>query len=133
VVSSDRYWTVEDPKEREKLPLYQIIPAAKPEELTPANGFPKRETFLTWHRSHGDNGNNIQCNPIIVRGVMPGCARYPHGQTPLAFSGSPARHLGPRHSRAAEPCDDYARWPACGRGYRRDENRQHAVARPRDG
>src|SRR5438093_8333437 len=92
------YWAVEDEAERERLPLYQIIPAAKPEELTPANGFPKRETFLTWHRSHGDNGgtrysaldqinrqnvtnlavawtyhsrdgsNNIQCNPIIVGG-----------------------------------------------------------------
>jgi outer membrane protein assembly factor BamB/sugar phosphate isomerase/epimerase len=94
------YWTIEDPKEREKLPLYQIIPAAKPEELTPANGFPKRETYLNWHRSHSDNGgtrysaldqinrrnvtnlqvawiyhskdgrNNIQCNPIVVNGVM---------------------------------------------------------------
>ena len=50
------YWAVEDPKEREKLPLYKIIPAAKPDELTPANGYPKPETFLTWHRSHGDNG-----------------------------------------------------------------------------
>ena len=68
--------------------------------MTPANGFPKRETYITWHRSHGDNGgtrfsaldqinrqnvtdlqvawtyhsrdgsNNIQCNPIIVNGVM---------------------------------------------------------------
>ena len=94
------YWAVEDPKAREKLPLYQTIPAAKPEELTPANGFPKRETYLNWHRSHGDNGgtrfsaldqinrqnvtnlqvawtyhsqdgsNYIQCNPIIVDGVM---------------------------------------------------------------
>src|SRR5882672_10447299 len=94
------YWAIEDPTAREKLPLYQTIPAAKPEELTPANGFPKRETFLTWHRSHGDNGgtrysalaqinrqnvtnlqvawtfhtgdgsNYIQCNPIIVDGVM---------------------------------------------------------------
>src|SRR5258705_11612776 len=50
------YWAVEDPKEREKLPLYKIIPAAKPDELTPANGYPKPETFLRWHRSHGDNG-----------------------------------------------------------------------------
>ncbi|HLH56125.1 MAG TPA: PQQ-binding-like beta-propeller repeat protein [Verrucomicrobiae bacterium] len=94
------YWAVEDPKEREKLPLYKIIPAAKPEELTPANGSPKPETFLTWHRSHGDNGgmrysaldqinrtnvaqlqqawiyhsgdgsNNLQCNPIIVGKTM---------------------------------------------------------------
>jgi quinoprotein glucose dehydrogenase len=99
-VPVSKYWAVEDPKEREKLPLYQTIPAAKPDELTPANGFPKRETYLTWQRSHGDNGgtrfsalnqinrqnvtklqvawtyhskdgsNNIQCNPIIVNGVM---------------------------------------------------------------
>lgn len=95
-----RYWSLEDPVEREKLPLYQTIPAARPEELTLANGLPKRETYLTWHRSHGDNGgtrysalkqinrenvnqlqmawtyhsrdasNYIQCNPIVVHGVM---------------------------------------------------------------
>lgn len=94
------YWAVEDPKEREKLPLYEVIPAAAPSELTPANGLPKREVFQTWHRSHGDNGGrrfsaldqinqgnvtnlqvawtyhsgdgkqNLQCNPIIVDGVM---------------------------------------------------------------
>jgi quinoprotein glucose dehydrogenase len=94
------YWAIEDAQAREKLPLYKIIPAARPEELTPANGYPKRETFLTWHRSHGDNGgtrysaldqinrqnvkslrvawtyhsmdasNNLQCNPIIVRDTM---------------------------------------------------------------
>jgi quinoprotein glucose dehydrogenase len=101
-VSSQKhdYWAVEDAKEREKLPLYKTIPAAKPEELTPANGFPKDETFLTWHRSHGDNGgrrysalsqinrtnvarlqqawiyhsgdgsNNLQCNPIVVGNLM---------------------------------------------------------------
>jgi quinoprotein glucose dehydrogenase len=94
------YWAVEDANAREKLPMYKIIPAAKPEELTPANGYPKPETFLTWHRSHGDNGGmrysalnqinrqnvtnlqqawiyhsgdgkgQIQCNPIVVRGSM---------------------------------------------------------------
>jgi quinoprotein glucose dehydrogenase len=94
------YWAVEDAKAREKLPLYKIIPEAKPEELTPANGCPKPETFGTWHRSHGDNGgmrysaldqinrqnvkslqqawiyhsadgsNQLQCNPIIVRELM---------------------------------------------------------------
>jgi quinoprotein glucose dehydrogenase len=94
------YWAVEDAKEREKLPLYQVIPAATPRELTPANGFPGRETYLKWQRSHGDSGgtrysaldqinrqtvsrlqvawtyhsndgkDNIQCNPIIVDGVM---------------------------------------------------------------
>jgi sugar phosphate isomerase/epimerase len=50
------YWAVEDAKQREALPLYKTIPAAKAEELTPANGLPARETFLTWTRSHGDNG-----------------------------------------------------------------------------
>ena len=94
------YWTVESAKLREQLPPYLTIPAAPTAELTAANGYPKRETFLTWHRSHGDNGgtrysalnqinrqnvtnlqqawiyhsndgsNNLQCNPIIVRGVM---------------------------------------------------------------
>jgi len=94
------YWTTEDPQARAQLPLYLEIPAAKPDELTPANGFPKRETYRTWQRSHGDNGgtrysaldqinrsnvthlqvawtyhsadgsNNIQCNPIIADGVM---------------------------------------------------------------
>ncbi len=99
-VPQSKYWAVEDPKQREKLPFYQTIPAARLEELTPANGLPKRETYKTWHRSHGDNGgtrfsaldqinrqtvtnlqvawtyhsrdgsNFIQCNPIIVGNVM---------------------------------------------------------------
>lgn len=99
-VSGHDYWAVEDAKAREALPLYQTIPAAKTEELTPANGYPKRETFLSWHRSHGDNSGvhysaldqinrqnvtNLQvawiyhsrdgakyleCNPIIVGDVM---------------------------------------------------------------
>lgn len=94
------YWAVEDAAARERLPLYEVIPAALPEEMTPANGYPRRETYLRWQRSHGDNGgtrysaltqinrhtvtnlavawtyhardasNNIQCNPIIVDGVM---------------------------------------------------------------
>lgn len=94
------YWAVEDAAARTKLPLYKTIPAAKPNELTPANGFPKEATFRNWSRSHGDNGSarfsaltqinksnvtqlkeawvyhsgdgkgNIQCNPVIVDGVM---------------------------------------------------------------
>lgn len=94
------YWAVEDKATRESLPLYKTIPAAKPEELTPANGLPAREAFLKWERSHGDNGarrysalaqinrtnvanlavawtyrakdgdGNIQCNPIVVNGLM---------------------------------------------------------------
>ncbi len=100
LTNNSSYWSVEDPAAREKLPLYQTIPAAKPDELTPANGLPKRATYRTWQRSFGDNGgtrfssldqinrqnvsslqvawtyrsgdgrNNIQCNPIIVDGVM---------------------------------------------------------------
>lgn len=99
-VAAKDYWAVEDAQARTNLPLYKIIPAARPEELTPANGYPKRKTFLTWHRSHGDNGgmrysaldqinrqnvtrlqvawiyhakdgsNAIECNPIIVGKVM---------------------------------------------------------------
>ena len=95
-----KYWAVEDPAAREQLPLYQTIPAATPDELTPANGFPPPATYLTWERSHGDNGGtrysgldqinrktvagltvawtyhagdgmgNIQCNPIMVHGVL---------------------------------------------------------------
>jgi quinoprotein glucose dehydrogenase len=94
------YWAVEDAAERERLPLYEVIPAAGPDELTPANGWPRRETYRLWQRSHGDNGgtrysaltqinrhtvtnlavawtyhardasNNIQSNPIIVDGLM---------------------------------------------------------------
>jgi quinoprotein glucose dehydrogenase len=94
------YWAVEDAAAREKLPLYQVIPAAKSEELTRANGYPKRKNFLTWERSHGDNsgmrysalrqinranvtnlqlawtyhsldeGNALECNPIIAGGIM---------------------------------------------------------------
>src|SRR5262245_37480788 len=47
------YWAVESAVEREKLPLYKIIPPAKTDELTPANGCPKSETFFNWYRSHG--------------------------------------------------------------------------------
>ena len=43
--TNNTYWAVEDAKAREKLPLYQTIPAAKPDELTPANGYPKGKTF----------------------------------------------------------------------------------------
>lgn len=97
---TNTYWRVEDAAARAKLPLYQVIPAAKPEELTPADGFPKKEAFLTWERSHGDEGgmrysaldqinranvtnlevawvyhshdtsNALECNPIIVRDLM---------------------------------------------------------------
>jgi quinoprotein glucose dehydrogenase len=92
------YWAVEDAAARAKLPLYQTIPAATTQELTPANGWPT--VTSDWSRSHGndactrfspldqinrdnvkslkmawmyrsgDGAGNIQCNPIIVDGVM---------------------------------------------------------------
>lgn len=82
------------------MPDSLVIPAAKPEELTRANGWPKPESFKRWDRSlggptsnrfsaltqidktnvaklqvawtyrSGDAKGNIQCNPIIVDGVM---------------------------------------------------------------
>lgn len=94
------YWAVEDPRERAKLPLYQTIPAARPDELTDANHWPDAAEYANWYRSHGndactryspldqinrqnvkslkpawvyhsgDGKGNIQCNPIIVDGVM---------------------------------------------------------------
>ena len=97
---TNQYWAVENAQARAQLPLYETIPAADANELTPANGFPKGETFRTWTRSHGDNGgmrysalrqinrenvtnlqiawtyhshqvgNQLQCNPIIVRDRM---------------------------------------------------------------
>jgi quinoprotein glucose dehydrogenase len=93
-------WQVEDPKARAKLPEFQTLPGAEGRELTTANGLPRPETFRTWERSLGDAGSrrysslsqinrdnvkdlqvawtyrsgdgkgNIQCNPIIVNGVM---------------------------------------------------------------
>jgi len=81
-------------------PEFYVIPAAKTEELTRANGWPKSEDFRRWDRSlggptsnrftaltqidkanvaklevawtynSGDGKANVQCNPIIVDGVM---------------------------------------------------------------
>jgi len=98
--TTNDYWAVEDRAAREQLPLYTTIPAATPAELTKANGLPKRKTFLTWERSHGDNGGRrysaltqinqrnvgdlavawtyhshdsgeaLECNPIIVHDAM---------------------------------------------------------------
>ena len=81
-------------------PEYRVIPAAKPETLTPANGWPEEGSWREWSRSlggptsnrfssldqirrenvaqlqmawtyhSGDGAANIQCNPIIVDGVM---------------------------------------------------------------
>jgi quinoprotein glucose dehydrogenase len=90
---------VEDPKARAALPEFQVIPAAKPAELTPAVSIDNGQ-FSRWTRSQGDNGarrysalkqinrgnvaglgvawvyhskdgaENVQCTPIVVDGVM---------------------------------------------------------------
>src|SRR5258706_2461637 len=84
------YWAVEDAKAREKLPLYKIIPAARPAELTPANGYPKPETFLTWHRSHGDNGGNPDPAPDPKQ--LPNITNIPHGWLYYSGDGRPKLH-----------------------------------------
>ncbi len=93
-------WAVEDAKARKKLPPFRFTPAAKPGELTPANSLPQTEALSRWTRSHGgdeclryssltrinrsnvsrlkvawtyqskDGRGNIQCNPIVVNGVL---------------------------------------------------------------
>jgi quinoprotein glucose dehydrogenase len=90
---------LEDPAARAALPEYKYIPAAKPEELTPAADVDPKP-FQGWSRSQGDNGArrysaltqinrgnvgqlevawtyrsgdgaaNVQCTPIIVDGVL---------------------------------------------------------------
>ncbi|PAW91048.1 MAG: hypothetical protein B9S33_00990, partial [Pedosphaera sp. Tous-C6FEB] len=70
------YWAVEDAAARAKLPLYQTIPAARADELTPHNGLPKAETFRTWTRSHGDGGSSrfsalTQINRSNVKNLQP--------------------------------------------------------------
>ena len=96
------YWAVESAAERAALPMYEVTPAAEAHELTPANGSPGETVYATWPRSHGNDANtrfsplkqitrenvaqlkvawiyhskdgaaNIQCNPIVVDGVMYG-------------------------------------------------------------
>ncbi len=93
-------WAVEDAQARAALPEFKEIPAANPGELTKAANWPRAESMTNWHRSLGDatssrfsaltqinRGNvkrlevawtyrskdgvgNLQCNPIIVEGVM---------------------------------------------------------------
>lgn len=90
--------TPESARERNRLPLYKTIPAAKYSELTTAAK--DTATYRTWSRSQGDSGNSrysalsqinrdnvsklelawtyrsndgkgsIQANPVIVDGVM---------------------------------------------------------------
>lgn len=90
---------IEDPARRAALPEFQVIPPADFASLTPAQQLPIHY-YAEWSRSHGGNHNaryspctqitkanagrlkqawiyrsgdgpaNIQCNPIVVNGVM---------------------------------------------------------------
>jgi quinoprotein glucose dehydrogenase len=90
----------DDAAQRALLPEYQTIPAAATAELTPANGWPVAAEQKEWSRSlggptsdrysalneitranvaqlqvawtwrAGDGGGDMQCNPIVVDGVL---------------------------------------------------------------
>ncbi len=100
LTAGNDYWSVESDAERRALPKYQVIPAARPAELTPAGEGRDLRSGRNWPRSHGgdagtrystlsqidrrnvselqvawtyrskDGTGNIQCNPIVVDGVM---------------------------------------------------------------
>ena len=93
-------WAIEDAQARAALPEFQEIPAAKVSELTAAANWPRASSMTNWHRSLGDATSsrfsalaqinrenvkhlevawtyrskdgvgNLQCNPIIVDGMM---------------------------------------------------------------
>jgi quinoprotein glucose dehydrogenase len=90
----------DDPAQRAALPEYQVIPAAATTDLTAANGWPAAADLKQWSRSlggptsdrysalneitranvaqlqvawtwrAGDGGGDMQCNPIVVDGVL---------------------------------------------------------------
>jgi quinoprotein glucose dehydrogenase len=90
----------DDPAQRAALPEFRTIPAATPDELTSANGWPATDALRGWSRSlggptsdrysaltqitranvthlqvawtwkAGDGGGDMQCNPIVVDGVL---------------------------------------------------------------
>lgn len=94
------YTAIEDAAARARLPEYQTIPAARPEELTPAREEQIPASLRQWTRSLGDNGSrrfsaltqidrsnvgqlvpawtyrsqdgagNVQATPIVVDGVL---------------------------------------------------------------
>lgn len=111
--------TLEDPEARARLPEFKTIPAATPDELTPAKEVDPA-SFTTWTRSLGDNGArrysslrqinrenigqlevawtyrsgdgaaNIQCTPIVVNGIL--YAPTP-GRAVVAIDASTGREL----------------------------------------
>lgn len=55
--AGEQYWVPEDSARRARLPLYRTIPASPIESLTPARQLAP-DTYLQWHRSHGDPGGS---------------------------------------------------------------------------
>lgn len=98
--AEDNSEEIESAEARAALPEFQVIPAARPDTLAAPLREYMPERYTDWHRSHGDAGStrfssleqinrtnvgdlvpawiyhsgdgaaNIQCNPIIVNGVM---------------------------------------------------------------
>jgi len=99
-LKTDAYWDAEDPAARARLPEFRVIPAGNPENFTLAADTETPGAANDWTRSHGDHGStrfsqlaqihtqnvaklkpawtyhskdgtgNIQCNPVIVNGVI---------------------------------------------------------------
>ena len=97
--AANDFLEVEDEQRRAALPEFQVIPAARSDELSAGTDLP-RDFHDTWQRSHGNEHNtrysslrqitrdnvsrlelawmyrsgdgpeNLQCNPIVVDGVM---------------------------------------------------------------
>ncbi len=93
-------WGKEDPAERARLPEFKVLPAGRPEDFTEVAAGVDPGADKDWARSHGDGGGtrfskltqinrgnvsrlkpawvyhskdgtgNIQCNPVIVDGVV---------------------------------------------------------------
>lgn len=129
---------IEDSAVRAQMPETVVEPPARDSELTLANGFPQATIFRKWERSHGDasgarfsslnqvdrsnvknlelawtyhsgDGNgNIQCNPVIVDGVLftptpGGCIAAVDGATGTEVWRFKLTDLGPSAGLADAP------------------------------
>ncbi|HEY3864227.1 MAG TPA: PQQ-binding-like beta-propeller repeat protein [Verrucomicrobiae bacterium] len=144
--SANDYWAVEDRAAREKLPLFKTIPAALPSELTPSDGLPGPNTFVTWERSHGDSGgrrysaldqinkNNVsrlavawtyhshdsgtplECNPIIVHGAM---ITPTPGENVVAVNATNGAELWRFHAQGRPAFRGLIYWPGASEAHER--------------
>lgn len=99
-LNTSTYWTTEDPAERAKFPEFKVIPAGETKDFTVVGEGEHLGSGKDWTRSHGDQSGtrfsklkqitpenvakltpvwtyhskdgtgNIQCNPVIVDGVI---------------------------------------------------------------